>query len=68
MYSELVSKKSEPLNSKVKEVKKKDKAIKDLKSKLEDKEGVLEKVMTENIKRYKKTKKLNQENLSKQTK
>ncbi len=47
MYSELVSKISEPLNSKVKEVEEKDKAIKDLKSKLEDKEGVLEKVMTE---------------------
>ena len=65
MYSELVSKISEPLNSKVKEVEEKDKAIKDLKSKLEDKEGVLEKVMTEKYQAIQENKKLNQENLSK---
>ena len=65
MYSELVSKISEPLHSKVKEVEEKDKAIKDLKSKLEDKEGVLEKVMTEKYQAIQENKKLNQENLSK---
>lgn len=65
MYSELVSKISEPLNSKVKEVEEKDKAIKDLKSKLEDKDSVLEKVMTEKYQAIQENKKLNQENLSK---
>ena len=64
MYSELVSKISEPLNSKVKEVEEKDKAIKDLKSKLEDKEGVLDKVMTEKYEAIKENKLLKQDNLS----
>ena len=65
MYKELVSKISEPLNSKVKEVEEKDKAIKDLKSKLEDKEGVLEKVMNEKYEAIKENKVLKQDNLSK---
>ena len=49
----------------VKEVEEKDKAIKDLKSKLEDKDSVLEKVMTEKYQAIQENKKLNQENLSK---
>lgn len=65
MYSELVSKISEPLNSKVKEVEEKDKSIKDLKDKLQNKEEVLEKVMTEKYEAIQENKKLNQENLSK---
>ena len=65
MYSELVSKISEPLNSKVKEVEEKDKAIKDLKSNLKNKDEVLEKVMTEKYQAIQENKKLNQENLSK---
>ena len=43
----------------------KDKAIKDLKSKLENKDSVLEKVMTEKYQAIQENKKLNQENLSK---
>ena len=47
MYSELVSKISEPLNSKVKELEEKDKVINDLKSELQNKDEVLDKVTTE---------------------
>ncbi|MFX4155742.1 hypothetical protein ACOL23_12480, partial [Aliarcobacter butzleri] len=59
------SKISEPLNSNVKEVEEKDKAIKDLNDKLQNKEEVLEKVMTEKYEAIQENKKLNQENLSK---
>lgn len=65
MYSELVSKISEPLHSKVKEVEEKDKAIKDLNDKLQNKDEVLEKVMTEKYQAIQENKRLNQENLSK---
>ena len=65
MYSELVSKISEPLNSKVKEVEEKDKAIKDLNDKLQNKEEVLEKVMTEKYEAIKENKVLKQNDIFK---
>ncbi|MCT7517725.1 hypothetical protein [Aliarcobacter cryaerophilus] len=65
MYKELVLKISEPLHSKVKEVEEKDKAIKDLNDKLQNKDEVLEKVMTEKYEAIKENKVLKQDNLSK---
>ena len=65
MYSELVSKISEPLNSKVKELEEKDEVIKDLRSKLEDKEGVIEKVANEKYEAIRENKVLKQNDISK---